>query len=108
MHTRVTLLEVDTVRTRIEDAVALFDEQVLPALREQDGYEGVLVMVNPKGPGMIVSFWSTPEAMEAAAGFASDVLERFATAFRSPPGRERYEVHVADGPFLLRGDAERP
>jgi hypothetical protein len=100
MHSRVTLLEVDTLRTSIDDAVELFNEHVLPALREQDGYEGVLVMVNPEGPGMIVSFWATAEAMEAAAGFASGALERFATIFRSPPGREHYELRVADGPLL--------
>ena len=102
MHSRVTLLEVDTVRTRVDEAVERFNEEVLPALREQDGYAGVLVLVNPEGPGMIVSFWSTREAMEAAAGFAAGALERFATIFRSPPGREHYELRVADGPLLAR------
>lgn len=100
MHSRVTLLEVDTMRMGVDAAVDLFNEHVLPALREQDGYEGVLVFVNPDGPGMIVSFWSTAEAMEAAAGFATGALERFATLFRSPPGRGHYEVRVADGPLL--------
>jgi heme-degrading monooxygenase HmoA len=100
VHTRVTLLEVDTLRVALDEAVESFNREVLPALREQDGYEGVLVMVNPEGPGMIVSFWSTVEAMEAAAGFASDALARFATIFRSPPGREHYELRVADGPLL--------
>jgi hypothetical protein len=96
----VTLLEVDTLRTSLDEAVERFNQEVLPALREQDGYEGVLVLVNPEGPGMIVSFWSSAEAMAAAAAFASGALERFATIFRSPPGREHYELRVADGPLL--------
>lgn len=98
MHSRVTLLEVDTLRHDLDEAVERFKADVLPALREQEGYEGVLVLVNPEGPGMIVSFWSTAAAMEAAAGFASAAVERFATIFRSPPGRERYEVRVLDAP----------
>jgi hypothetical protein len=100
VHSRVTLLEVDTLRTSLDEAVERFNEEVLPALREQAGYEGVLVMVNPEGPGIVVSFWSSTEAMEAAGGFAASALERFATIFRAPPGRERYELRVADGPLL--------
>jgi len=98
MHSRVTLLEVDTLRYDIDAAVASFDVEVLPRLRELDGYEGVLVMVNPAGPGMIVSFWRDAESMEAASGFATGAVERFATLFRSAPGREHYEVRVLDAP----------
>lgn len=97
MHARATLLEIDTVRVDVDAAVARFEREVLPALREQDGYEGVLVLVNAEGPGMIVSLWRSEAAMEAAAGFAAEALAAFATIFRSPPGRERYEVRVADG-----------
>ena len=41
MYSRVTLLEIDTLRMGMEEAVELFREQVVPGLREQDGYEGV-------------------------------------------------------------------
>ena len=30
---------------------------MLPGLREQDGYEGVVVLANPEGKGMIVTVW---------------------------------------------------
>jgi heme-degrading monooxygenase HmoA len=98
MHTRVTLLEVDVLRHDLDEAVERFRADVLPALREQEGYEGVVVMVNPDGPGMIVSFWRDEQTMAAAAGFASAAVERFATIFRSPPGREHYDVRVLDAP----------
>lgn len=98
MHSRVTLLEIDTLRHDIDAAVAAFGAEVLPHLRELDGYEGVLVMVNPEGPGMIVSFWRDAASMEAASGFAAGAVEQFATLFRSPPGREHYEVRVLDAP----------
>jgi heme-degrading monooxygenase HmoA len=98
VHSRVTLLEIDTLRVDVDEAVERFKAEVLPALREQDGYEGVLVLVNPQGPGLLVSLWSSEQAMEAAAAFAAGALARFATIFRAPPGREHYELRVLDAP----------
>ena len=51
MYARVTLLEIDTVRVDIDAALELFRSEVLPQLREQDGYEGVYVLTTPEGKG---------------------------------------------------------
>lgn len=96
MYSRVTLLEIDTMRVDVTDAVALFREEVLPGVQEQEGYEGVIVLTTPEGKGMIISVWATEEAASAAAGFASETLERYMTMFKAPPGREHYEVAVYD------------
>jgi len=98
MYSRVTLLEIDTMRATVGEAVRLFEEQVLPELREHEGYDGVAVLATPDGKGMIVSFWDTEETATAAAGFATEALERYVTLFRSPPGREQYEVVLAELP----------
>jgi hypothetical protein len=98
MYSRVTLLEIDTLRTTIPAAVELFEEMVLPGLREQEGYEGVVVLANPDGKAMLVSVWEDEEAAQASAGFAGHALEDFATMFRSPPGREGYGVVFAEMP----------
>ncbi len=98
MYSRVTLLEIDTMRVTVDEAVHLFDERVLPGLREQEGYEGVVVLANPDGQGMILSVWETEEAATAAAAFATAALEQHVTLFRSPPGREQYEVVLAEMP----------
>ena len=45
---------------------------------------------------MIVTFWDTEDEAQDIIGFASAELERFVTMFRSPPGRELYEVAFAD------------
>ena len=103
MYSRVTLLEVDTLRTTVGEAVDLFETQVLPDLREQDGYEGVLVLANPDGKALLVSIWDSEEAAAASADFARGELERFVTLFRAPPGREQYEVQVADVPEAIVG-----
>ena len=98
MYSRVTLLEIDTLRTTIPAAVELFEEQVLPRLREQEGYEGVVVLANEDGKAMLVSVWEDEDAAAASAGFATGALEEFVTLFRSAPGREGYDVVLAEMP----------
>jgi hypothetical protein len=100
MYARVTQLEIDTTRLDIDDGVRLFREEVLPDLRAEDGYAGMYVLANPDGKALLVSFWDTEEDAEAQTqtGFYADQLARFAAVFGSPPGRDRYEVRLADQP----------
>ena len=96
MYSRVTLLEIDTMRVDIDDAADTFRAVVAPGLAEQEGYEGAVALVTPEGKGMIVTFWDNEDEAQDISGFASAELERFVTMFRSPPGRELYEVAFAD------------
>ena len=100
MYSRVTLLEIDTMRIGVDEAVAVFREQVLPSLEELDGYAGVAVLATPEGKGMIITAWDTEEAADEAAQFANTAVEDRITLFRSPPGREHYEVVLADMPAV--------
>lgn len=105
MYARVTLLEIDTLRVPMVDAVGVFEAEVLPSLREQDGYRGVYVLTTEEGKGILLSLWDTPEAAEAGAGsgWYAETLEQYMTLFRSSPGRERYEVALADAPSMATG-----
>jgi hypothetical protein len=47
-----------------------------------------------------VTVWGTEEAVEASAGLAAGHVERFATLYAAPPGREYYEVLYADMPSI--------
>ena len=96
MYSRVTLLEIDTLRVDMADAAALFRDEVVPGLREQEGYEGAIALATPEGKGMIITFWETVEGAQDVTGVATGELERFVTLFGSPPGREVYGVAVAD------------
>lgn len=100
MHARITQLEIDTLRISVDDAVAVFEQEVLVRLREQPGFLGVYVMSTPEGKGTLVSFWETREQANSAGseGWYAGVLADYATLFRSPPGREHYEVRVAIPP----------
>jgi hypothetical protein len=97
---RLTLLEIDTVRVSMDDALAHFRNEVAPRLRAQAGYRGVFVLSTPEGKGALLSLWETEEqaATEGDHQFYGEVLEQFATFFRAAPGRERYEVVFVDEP----------
>jgi hypothetical protein len=103
MYSRVTLVEIDTLRTSVDAAAQLYSAEVLPRLRAQDGYEGSLVLATPEGKGVIVTLWSTEEAAVASAALSSDILAENVALFRAPPGREHYRVAVADLPDLALG-----
>ena len=100
MYARTTLLEIDTLRVSVDDALELFESSVVPRLREQPGFCGLYAMTTPEGRAMLVSFWETAEQADAStdSGWYPDVLYEFTTLFRAPPGREHYEVRVAVPP----------
>ena len=100
MYARVTLLEIDTMRESVTDALETFRAQTLVRLRTQPGYRGVWVLATAEGKALLMSLWDT-EAHADVEGdhhFYQDELGRFATLFRSPPGREEYEVLLVDEP----------
>lgn len=107
MIARVTTAEIDTVRTSVEDAVEVFRESVLSALHEQPGYEGSYVLLSPEGKALVVTFWATVEAADAglagARSFYSEQVAKFATVYRSPPGRESYDVVLSEAPTVQVG-----
>lgn len=100
MVARVTLAEIDTVRMSVPSAVKLYRESVLPALHEQQGYEGGYVLSTPEGKALVVTFWATPQDADAGlgSGFYAEQVQKFATLFRAPPGRELYDVSIAEAP----------
>jgi heme-degrading monooxygenase HmoA len=100
------MADIDTVRTSIDSAVELFRESVLPALHEQEGYQGVYVLLSPEGQSLVLTFWETQEAAEAglagARSFYDEQVEKFVTVYRAPPGREMYDVVLAEEPTGVR------
>ena len=97
MFARVTQLEIDVMRSSVEQAVTRFDAEVLPEVRGRPGYRGSLVLAGPTGLGTIVTLWDD-EAAAAPDEAYEATLARYVTLFRAPPGREVYEVVVADLP----------
>jgi heme-degrading monooxygenase HmoA len=104
MIARVTLAEIDAVRMRVDDAVAVFRDSVVPALREQAGFEGVYVLLSDEGKVLALTFWDSEEAADAgiagSRSFYAEQVGKFVTLYRSPPGREMYDVVLADAPAV--------
>jgi heme-degrading monooxygenase HmoA len=98
MVARVTLAEIDVTRTSLDDALQRYRDSVLPALESAEGYAGCYVLTTPAGKAVVVTFWDTPA--DADAGLRSGLYEaqvaKFVTLFRAAPGRETYEVAIAD------------
>jgi heme-degrading monooxygenase HmoA len=104
MYSRVTSLEIDTLRIGTDDALSRYRSEVLPRLREEEGFEGVLVLATHEGAGLVISFWATEadarRGTDQEGGLYAETIARFTTIFRAPPGREQYEVVLADAPAL--------
>jgi heme-degrading monooxygenase HmoA len=100
MVARATHAEIDAVRTNVHEAIAKFRESVIPALHEQEGYEGAYVLLSPAGKVLVLTFWTDDETARASrvSGFYREQLEKFVTIYRAPPGREAYEVVFAESP----------
>jgi hypothetical protein len=107
VYARTTLLEIDTLRTSVDDALGQFETIVVPHLRHQPGFQGLYALTTPDGRAMLITFWATAAQADAAgdSGWYPDTLAQYTTLFRSPPGRERYEVRVAVPPAMA--DAQR-
>ena len=107
MIARVTLAEIDAVRMSVDQAVTLFRESVVPALREQEGYEGVYLLLSDEGKVLALTFWDSEEAADAgiagSRSFYAEQIQKFVTLYRSPPGREEYNVVLADAPAVAIG-----
>ena len=105
MVARATMAEIDPVRGTVEDAVGLFRESVLPALHEQPGFEGVYVLFSPEGQALVLTFWDTEDAAESgiagSRSFYREQVDKFVTVYSAPPGRETYDVLLAEAPLLI-------
>ena len=107
MIARATMAEIDPVRMSIDDAVELFRTSVVPALHEQEGYEGVYVLLSPEGQALVLTFWEDEEAATAglagARSFYREQVDKFMTLYKAPPGRDLYDVVLAEDPAVLTG-----
>jgi heme-degrading monooxygenase HmoA len=105
MVARVTFAEIDPVRTRIDEAISLYKQSVIPELHDQDGYEGCYILTTPEGKVAAITFWENDESADAGvkSGYYAEQVKKFLTFYRAAPGRETYEVSLADTPAITIG-----
>jgi heme-degrading monooxygenase HmoA len=102
MVARVTVAEIDPVRHDPRQAIERFEGLLVPALREQEGYEGCHVLLSDEGKVLVVTLWASEEAARATreSGFYQAQIDKLSdfVVYRSDPGRESYDVVVSDTP----------
>ncbi len=102
MIARVLEGEIDAVRMSLDEAVDTVRGSVVPALRDQQGYGGMYLLLTDEGKALAISLWSTEEAAEAGTvdsrPLYEDEIEKFTAIYRVAPGRETYRVALADTP----------
>src|SRR6202011_155006 len=97
MVARVTHVRVSPAD--VPESVRLFDESVVPAAREEEGFRGAVLLVREDGRGIAIDLCDTLEHMRRneSSGFYQTQVAKFADKIVEHPTREIYEVAVAQG-----------
>jgi heme-degrading monooxygenase HmoA len=82
---------------RTEQGIEMFREQVLPAARQMDGFEGALLLVDPStSAAMSITLWESEEAMSASEEAANRLRSEAGERIGSQATVERYEIAVSE------------
>jgi heme-degrading monooxygenase HmoA len=95
VHARVVSMEMLPIN--VGEAVRIYQDRVLPAAREQEGFRGALMLTDPDtGEGLSISLWNSEDDMYAseASGFYHRKLSELDALIISTPIRKHYEVSV--------------
>jgi hypothetical protein len=97
MVARLTYVQVNP--EDVEESVRLFDESVIPAAEEEEGFMGALLLTRPDGRAVAIDLCDTIEHARAneRSGFYQRQVAKFADKITGAPHREFFEVQVAKG-----------
>ncbi len=99
MFARVTNL-VGGDPAKLEDAIRLAEEQILPRARQMQGWKGVISLADRgTGDGMLITLWESEETMNASAEQARGLRsESHTAAGEDEAGVHGYEVMILEAP----------
>jgi len=97
MNARVTIVQI--VPGKLDEAVSLYRDSVVPAAKQQKGFKGLYLLTltdRNAGKGISITLWETEADMIAGenSGYYQQQLAKFKDVFGAPPVREAYEVSV--------------
>ncbi len=94
MFARLTLTQVKI--DKLDEAVKVTKESVLPAAKSQKGFRGAYLLSEPNGKAIMISLWETEEDAIAneKSGYYQEQLAKFKDMFTAPPVHEGYEVSL--------------
>jgi len=85
MFARLTI--VQTKADKMDEAVKVTKESVLPAAKSQKGFVGAHLLTEPNGKGVFITIWDTEEDAIAneTSGYYQQQLAKFKDLFAAPP-----------------------
>jgi heme-degrading monooxygenase HmoA len=95
MYARVTSTQI--LPGKIDEAIRIYRDSVVPAAREQKGFTGAYELVDRgTGKSLSVSLWDTEADMLAGetSGYLREQVAKFGAVIVGPPTTEHYEVGV--------------
>ena len=95
MFARVTIVQMK--KDKVDEAINLFRESVVPAAKSQKGYKDIYLLTDRNtGKGISIAVWDTEDDAVAneQSGYYQEQLSKFKDLFTAPPVREGYEVSV--------------
>ena len=97
MYARVTFVQVTP--EHVEDSARLFEESVVPAARQEEGFRGAMLLVRESGEGMAIDLADSLEHLRAneQSGFYQSQVAKFRDKIVGHPRREIFRVAVSKG-----------
>ena len=89
------ILRIQTNLERMDEAAKLFEENVIPKIKDTKGYVGAKYLADRKtGNCILLTFWETEEDLLETehSRLFQEQLVKFMNFFITPPIREIYEV----------------
>jgi heme-degrading monooxygenase HmoA len=95
VHARVSYIDAES-GDRIDGVIEQVESDVLPQLKDQDGFKGFTVLADRSSGRLIgISFWESEEALSGSEEVADQARQEAAETAGSPEPRvERYEVAI--------------
>ena len=95
MYARVTTVHLKM--DKIDEAIKIFEESVVPAVKLQNGCNGYYMLIDHKtGKHLGITLWETEKdaSTNVQSGYYQELVAKFKSIFATPPIREGYEVNV--------------
>lgn len=95
MYARVVTVAIQA--GRMDEALNIVRDSILPAAQQQEGFRGYLLLTNAEANKAInITMWETESAMTAgeASGYYQEQVAKIAHTFAGKPAMEHYSISV--------------
>jgi heme-degrading monooxygenase HmoA len=94
MHANVVTVQFQP--GKIDEAIRIYRDTTVSALKQQQGFKGAFLLIEPNtGKGISITLWQTEADLQATETREFQVqVAQFAQVLAGPPTREAYEVGV--------------